>query len=595
MKKQQSKLILISIVVLFLLSGYCSAQKTISERTYQHIHFLADDSLKGRKPGTPECLTAARYIRDNFKSYGLQLLADNGFQYFNVVTEVNIGDNNSLSINGNDLKINEDFTPLSFSGNGKLEAEAFFVGYGFDLKKDSLIWNDYKDLDVKGKWVVILRGDPDPDNRNSLFIPFSDERDKVLTAADKGASGVIFVSGVKVNDKDELESIYYDKSESGAGIPVIQITRAKANLLLEDQNQTIENLENKIITSHQPYSFIIPKIIKGETEVIPNRVRTQNVIAMIPGTDKTLQNEVIVVGAHYDHLGMGGPGSGSRVPDTIAVHNGADDNASGVAGILELARLLSQKKGGIKRSIVFISFSAEELGLIGSKYFVDHPLPQGKKIVAMINLDMIGRFNYQTQELTIGGTGTSKEALDILKDLGTVHHLNLLYSPDGYGPSDHASFYTKDIPVFFITTGANEDYHTPADDADKINYPGTERIVKFLYDLVLNVADRPQDLTFQEAGPKGRSKYGYRFKVTLGIMPGFGESETPGLRVDGVHEGGPAFNGGMEKGDIIVAINGKPISNIYDYMFWLKKLEPGQTITVDVIRDNKKKVLLIQL
>jgi hypothetical protein len=292
-------------------------------------------------------------------------------------------------------------------------------------------------------------------------------------------------------------------------------------------------------------------------------------------------------------LGLGGPESGSRAIDTTGIHNGADDNASGVAGILELAEKIVAE-GSFKRSVIVVAFGAEEMGLIGSKYFVKHAPVPVKNIKAMINFDMIGRLDKDSRSIMIGGTGTALESEDLLNSIAK-DDLAMGFSPEGYGPSDHAAFYSENIPVFFISTGAHTDYHTPQDDAEFLNYPGQKEVLEFSYDLIAELADRDDALTFQEAGPKERTKQGYRFKVTLGIMPDFTSSEDNGLGVGGVKKDGPAYKGGMLKGDIIVAMDGLPVKNIYDYMNRLKKFESGQVITVDVIREERKKVLIIQL
>jgi len=328
--------------------------------------------------------------------------------------------------------------------------------------------------------------------------------------------------------------------------------------------------------------------------VILKKERAQNVVAMLKGSNPALAGQYIIIGAHYDHLGMGGQGSGSRMPDTVAVHYGADDNASGVAGVIELAEKLASEKGNIGRSIVFMAFDAEEMGLIGSKYFVENPLVDLEEVIAMINFDMIGRLK-PAKTVAIGGTGTSEETEQLLKDLEKNSGLEFKLSPEGFGPSDHAAFYNKDIPVFFISTGAHGDYHTPYDNVEAINALGEVMVVKFAEKLVKELANRDDMLTFQEAGPKTRARHGYNFKVTFGIMPDFTSTENDGLRVDAVRGDGPAFAGGMEKGDKIVAIDGKSVGNIYDYMGRLKNLEAGQIVTVDVIRNGKVEVLLIQL
>jgi len=236
------------------------------------------------------------------------------------------------------------------------------------------------------------------------------------------------------------------------------------------------------------------------------------------------------------------------------------------------------------------------MGLLGSKYFVNNCPVDIENIVAMFNFDMIGRFRPDEKALMVGGTGTSVETVEILDSMADDLSFDLAYSSEGFGASDHAAFYGKDIPVFFITTGAHEDYHTPFDDTDRINYKGSVSVAKFAYDLLIEVANRDDALTFQEAGPKERPGGGRRgFKVVLGIMPDFASQESNGLGVDAVRPDGPAYRGGMLKGDRIVALNGKTVTNIYDYMIRLKELKPGDLITVDVIRNEEIQVLIVQL
>jgi hypothetical protein len=302
-----------------------------------------------------------------------------------------------------------------------------------------------------------------------------------------------------------------------------------------------------------------------------------------------------VLGAHYDHLGFGGPGSGSRQPDTVAIHYGADDNASGVSAMIELAEKLSLSGPPLPCSFLFIAFGAEEEGLLGSKYFMEHSLIPVSNIRLMINLDMIGRL--QSRSLQIGGTGTALETDSILTVLQLSDSVNITRSPEGSGPSDHASFYAKDIPVLFFTSGPHSDYHTPYDRPDRIDLNGMIRISDFVYDLLVDFGRMEVPLTFRESGPKVRpaGKYG-RMKVTLGIMPDFMDSDDhEGMRVDMVTPGRPAALGGMKKGDYIIAIEGKPIENVYDYMFRLSKVEPGHQIVVTVLRNEEKLDLLIQL
>ncbi len=560
-----------------------------------HVSFLASDDLKGRYTGTPGSHAASEYIRNQFRAAGLKLMEEDGFQSFEVVVNVSAGVNNSFTVNGKAAISGTDFTPFSFSKNASLEASVVFAGYGFEIAQDSLAWNDYESIDVTGKWVMILRSDPEYDKQESRFVLFADDRDKVLIARDKGAAGVIFVSGKKFDSGDELVPMYFDKTQSTAGLPVFHVKRALADEILSPSGTTVDSLESSLISAMKPNSFAVNSIVAATSEVIQEKVMARNVIGMLEGSDPALKNSYVVIGAHYDHLGMGGAGSGSRLMDSLAIHNGADDNASGVAGMIELATFLASQKPAPMRSVIFIAFDSEELGLLGSKYFTGHPPVNLREIVAMLNFDMIGRMKKEDPAVMIGGTGTSTESEDLLHSLDTGNiHLN--FSPEGFGPSDHAAFYAENIPVFFFSTGAHEDYHTPDDDWDRLNYEGEQQLMEIAGQLTLKIANNDFPLTFQEAGPKEQAgRAGYRFKVTLGIMPDFTSTVETGLGVGGVKKDGPAFKGGMLKGDVITAIDGKQINDIYDYMNRLKKLQPGQRISVDVMRNNKKEVLIIQL
>ncbi|MCD4746301.1 MAG: M20/M25/M40 family metallo-hydrolase, partial [Bacteroidales bacterium] len=406
---------------------------------------------------------------------------------------------------------------------------------------------------------------------------------------------VLFVSGLEFDKEDKLVSLYFERSSFNAGLPVINITRDVANKLLEQKGKKIEDLEKEINNNLKPASFEISTLLTTSTEVFQEKVTTQNVVGLLEGNDPNLKNEFIIIGGHYDHLGMGGPGSGSRKPDTIAVHYGADDNASGIAGIIEIAEKLAANRKELKRSVIVIAFGAEEMGLLGSKNFTNNPLVDLNQVKAMFNFDMLGRLNPDSKVLIIGGTGTSKESESILNKSAEKSIITLKFSPEGYGPSDHTSFYAEDIPVFFISTGAHQDYHTPEDNIDKIDFNGAKTVADFSYELIADVINRKNSLTFQQAGPKRKLRHAGKLKVALGIMPDFTHTENDGLCVAAVSEGGPAQSGGMIKGDIITALDGKSVNNIYDYMNRLKKIKPGQTVIVDILRDGEKIVLLIQL
>lgn len=587
--------ILISFLFLLLSLGSQGQQTTIDTQDLQkHLSFLASDSLKGRFPGTAEDAVAGNYIRDFFREKGLKLAGDGGFQSFNVVTSVEASPNNSLSIAGVEGTYGKDFSLYAFSSNASLSGEVVFAGFGIAVQTDELKWNDYSQIDVKDKWVLVLRGDPEPTNNDSKFIPYADARSKALFAKDRGAKGLLVIGGKQNDPKDELVPLLFERSVISAGLPVIDLKRSWAAPLLFQQGIAIDSLESLMMKGENPVGYAVLPMVSAHAELVRNEVTTRNIMAMIPGSDPVLKSEYVVIGAHYDHLGFGGQGSGSRTPDTVAVHHGADDNGSGTVGLMELAASLAQYKGQLKRSVMFVAFSAEEMGLLGSKYFVGHtPMPK-ENIVAMLNMDMIGRLN-EKNSIVIGGTGTSLETEALLKEIGTGHPLSLSMSPEGFGASDHASFYAENIPVMFFSTGAHADYHTPSDTWDRINYPGIAEVISLVSDVAVNLLNRDTNLTFQEAGPKERTTGRRGFKVTLGIMPDFTSTSSDGLGVGGVTKGGPADKAGMLKGDQIVAVDGMPVGTIYDYMNRLKQLKPGQRVNVDVVREGKVVILIVDL
>ncbi len=577
------------------LSSQNQSEFTVKE-IKDHVYFLASDSLKGRKPGTEGGRIAADYIRDDLVRSGLKTIGDDGFQYFSVTTSVESGDSNHLIINGYNALPGVDFKPMNFSTNASITAEVIFAGYGIEIDHDSLKWNDYNGLDVDGKFVMVLRGDPEPSNDSSLFISYGNDRDKVLTAKDRNAAGIIFVNGKNSSTSDNLTKNTFDRVTASAGLPAINITRAVADSIIGNGNSILD-IEDEIITKKNFIGFNTHNSIDISTDLRRMEVKTQNIIAIIEGSDDKLKDEYVVIGAHYDHLGMGGHGSGSRNPDTIAIHNGADDNASGVAAILEISEKLYSERGELRRSIVIMAFGAEEMGLLGSQFFTTEPLIDLNNIVLMVNFDMVGRFDDQTRSLMIAGTGTAEQMEDILLSHEKNTDMNFAHSPEGYGASDHASFYGAGVPVMFFFTGAHDDYHTPKDDAHKINYEGEREIIDFAYPIIVEVANSDERLTYKEAGAKvkqsGRGRGG--LKVKFGIMPDFASTENNGLGVGGVTPDGPAYYAGMKKGDKIVAIEGLPVTNIYDYMARLKKLKPGQRVSVDIMRNGKKKILMILL
>jgi len=582
--------ILLSVYLPLSCTGQVTREITPGELK-DHVKYLSSDSLKGRMTGSSGDSLAAVYIRKQLEKAGLIPLTGNGFQKFSVTDKVVVGERNRLQFDGQIFKLSDDFMPFAFSGNYSLEAPVVFAGYGFTIDTDSLKWNDYENYDVKGKWVLVLRGDPEPEKSVSGFIPFNSDRDKAMTAKDLGASGVLFVSGPANDAEDTFDAPA--QGDYSVEIPVLRIKRNVANLILKKTNNTVEELEKKINTTKRQAAFNTETIVNAGSEVIRKASLTRNVVMFLPGEDESLKKEYVIIGAHFDHLGMGG--SSSRAGDTVAVHHGADDNASGVSGMIELAERFALTKGSHKRSLVFIAFSGEESGLLGSKYFADNPLIDLTSVNAMINLDMVGRLR-DSSSLQIGGVGTAEGLKAIVSSPADTNLIKLTFAEEGYGPSDHSSFYGKNIPVLFFSTGAHLDYHTPGDTWDKINYEGMKEVSDLVFRITEELANTPERLKFREAGPKIEINRAIRRRgVTLGIMPDFAGNVKNGLRADLVTPGKPAALGGMKKGDIITSINGKTINNIQDYMFRMSQLRHGETISVEVLRNGKKEVLLIQL
>jgi len=589
------KQILISISAIILLASCTGTPENpdITENELlQHVSFLASDSLKGRLPGSAEDILAAEYIASEFKKAGLSFLSDGGLQTFEVVTDLEQGENNSMLLGSAELEAGVDYSPFPFTANSSLESEVVFAGYGFDLDREDIKWNDYDGLEVSGKWVIVLRGNPEIDSTTSLFHSYSNERDKAMVASDRGAGGILFVSGPAYSQDEPLTDL--GNREGKVGIPAIHISRKTADIILEKTGESIESLEKQLHENRKPASLSTSTLLKASADVNPTLTNTYNVVGYLEGKDPLRKDEFIVMGAHYDHLGMGGQGSSSRRQDTIAPHNGADDNASGVAALIEVAEKLARGEKKPSNSFIFIAFGAEEMGLLGSKYYVDNPLFPIEDVRIMLNMDMVGRL--RNQQVQVGGVGTTTQSEDIVMNQVARDSLKISTTREGYGASDHTSFYGKDIPVLFITTGAHTEYHTPEDDVESLNLPGMVSVSDYVFELADYVDQMEETLVFQEAGPKVRYSGRHGRRIALGIMPDFTDTdEEPGMRVDNVNPGQPAFLGGMKKGDYIMAIEGKPVNGIYDYMHRLSKMSKGQIIVVRVKRNDTNLDLLIQL
>lgn len=562
------KLYQFSVLLVFIHPYLSFSQSPDTALVYRWVNVLASDSLEGRLTGSLGEKKASTFLVHEFQSMGLIGPQHGGMQEFDVITGLKLGEMNYMCNGECPGETGTDYMPASFSASADVEAELVDAGYGFHLHLDTLKRNDYEGLNIKGKIVIIRKGVPD--NAPDWLREHATDREKVMMATDLGAAGVVIVLPSDI----KLPELHYDKVGTAVSIPVMYVTQEHGQCLVGSKNLN----KLRIAVSLEP---VIAK--------------AKNVWGLLPGSDPSLKDEYIVIGAHYDHLGWGGAGSGSRMPDTVAIHYGADDNASGVAGLGAVAQYFIKNHIQPRRSLLFVSFSGEEMGLLGSAAFMENPPVPREKIVAMINFDMIGRLNRKTLAISIGGTGTSAESQAILDSLLASIPLKATYSPEGFGPSDHASFYAKNIPVFYFNSGIHTDYHTPFDRPEKINYSGLVSISEAGARLALTLANRSHGLTFREAGPKSRTSGRQGLKVTLGIMPDFTAGDIKGLRVAGVTPGGPASRAGMQKGDIITALDGKPVNDIYEYMNRLKSFHKGQRINVDVKRGTEDVVLIVEL
>ncbi|MFN3561552.1 MAG: M28 family peptidase [Chloroherpetonaceae bacterium] len=552
-----------------------------------YVKTLASDAFEGRAPGTTGGHLATVYVQQKFAEYGLEPFPSlpNYLQPFSVTTSLKAGERNSIALKTRQMfHLGMDFTPLGYSANGKAESkQVVFVGYGISTDK----YDDYKDVDVKGKIVVMMRYSPDGDNPHSDFFEHASVWKKLTTAREKGAIGVLIFTGER-NGDDKLLDISRDKLAGDAGIPAMNITRALAAKALMTKPQVLAQIQQKIDQTKQPSSFALNSFVSMQTEIVRVKAETYNVIGYLPA--RTPSDEYLVVGAHYDHIGYGGPGSGSLAPDEKKIHYGADDNASGTSGLLELARYFANRRYTLKRNLVFMAFGAEEMGLLGSAHFVNHPVFPLEKTIAMLNMDMIGRM--KDSALAISGIGTAKEFEELCK-AENREQFKLKLSPDGFGPSDHSSFYAKNIPVLFFFTGNHANYHKPTDTWEKINYADETRVVRYISRLIekLDANPRPTFTKAQsETAQASRSSIG-GFRVSFGSIPNYSE-EVEGVLLDGVREGSVAEKAGLKAGDIIVKMGNKDIRNVYDYTDAIKNLKPGDTITVVVKRSGETLSLL---
>ncbi|MDF1544621.1 MAG: M20/M25/M40 family metallo-hydrolase [bacterium] len=558
---------IVALTLFSLISTCLTAQSATylpdADSVMAHVMVLADDSLEGREVGEPGELKAAQYIAKQFEKAGLEPAGDNGtyLQSFGFIKAIDFGTNNHLTINGMGLQLAEDFVPLKQSWSGSFDFDgAVFVDYGIKTGDSASDYNDYAEKTVEGKAVIIKRFSPSSEeNPHVDFSSYSSLTDKIRMALDQKAAGIIFVT--PEGETDTLSEIS----------PAFIAEKSIPIFLLRNSGMEKAGIELANPDIHS---------IAGELELVRTRDTGYNVIGLVPAKSDT----TIILGAHYDHLGWGTPSSLYR-GDEPMIHNGADDNASGTAALIELARHYSSQKESLRHSFQFVAFSGEEAGLLGSSHVAKNEQFDPTMTRVMLNMDMIGRVKDQDNELAIMGTGTSTEFPEFFETY-EAEGLKITKKESGTTPSDNTMFYNRSIPSLMFFTGAHSDYHRPTDDADKIDADGIVKVANVVASIADYVDSLPGPLTFQKTkDPEGAGKRRSRFSVSLGVMPDY-VAEVKGLKIDGVTPEKPAAVAGIQEGDIVIRLGEYGIGDIYEYMNALGKFRKGDSCQVIYVRGS---------
>jgi hypothetical protein len=581
----------------------------VNPQTYlDDVRYLASPELKGRATGSPELEKAAAYIASQFQSFGLKPADGKNFEVpFPVTLGATLGPNNAFSYRDagqkGTLKQGQDFEPFSFSSVGRLSGQVVFAGYGITAKEYN--YDDYAGLDVTGKIVLIIRHEPQERDEKSVFqgkklTSHATFIEKAVNAKMHGARGVIFINDVVTHSgEDKLEKLGETGGPRDAGVFFVQVKAPLAERWLAAEGRDLRQLSEEIDRDLKPRSFPLSKLeVDLDVDLIHETKTVHNVAAFLPGAT----SEYIIIGAHYDHLGLGDEHSlAPGLKGTI--HPGADDNASGTAGVIELARWFS-KQSQPQRGVLFMTFAGEELGLLGSEWYVKNPILPLENAVAMINLDMIGRIREGKVFLSGVETGsTFAKLLDQVK-LSPPLHFDMTGKNSGTNmndASDHASFVSKQIPVLFFFSGLHADYHKPGDTADKIDAPDAAKLLDYVANLAEHIAASPDRPSFVRvarppAGPVSGGNNVSGYGPDFGSIPDFDEPPK-GVRFADVREGSPAAKAGLRGGDILIAFDGKDISNLYDFTYALRDHKPGDLVPVKVLRGDQTieaKVLLTE-
>jgi hypothetical protein len=611
----------------FLASYGQAANDAAVARMQRDVTYLASDECEGRGVTTKGINLAADYIAGEFQKAGLKPAGPDGsyFQPFTLRAPAGtLGSPNTLALRGPleqriELAIGRDFQVVGMSGTGKLVAPVVFVGYGITAKEEKpkeaagnakpepgfAGYDDYANVDVAGKIVLLIRKTPRSDNRAAPFHPrmsdyFGALNLKLQNAEQHKAAAVIVVNAAGSDNADPLMSFSEFDRGPGGSIPMVQVHRSLADEMLRASlGRSLRELEQDIDRDLKPQSGPLSDWKAFvETHVGRDAVHVKNVIGVLEGAGP-LAKETVVIGAHYDHLGYG-RFFGSMAPANVqgkAIHHGADDNGSGSTAVMELARRFGQIPNRQGRRLVFMTFSGEESGLLGSQHYCANPIFSLADTVAMVNLDMVGRLRPDNEthkdRLIVYGTGTGTNFDKELESLNAKYDFQLKKFPGSAPMSDQHSFYNKQIPVYFFFTDLHQDYHRPSDTADKINLAGMEKItdmVEHLVDYLQNVPERPHFTKVAGSNPDRPRGQG----PTLGIAPSYSDAGE-GVLVDGVTEGRPAAKAGIKSGDRIVELAGQSVKNLSAYMTIMNAQKKGEKLDVTVLRSGKKVAIKVTL
>lgn len=589
-----------------------SADESSVERLRKDLTYLTSDECEGRGAQTQGLQKAAEYIAGEFKKAGLKPAGAGGsyFQPYRMQAGKAKHIASTVRLHGPlgqqiELKPGDHFQTVGLAASGEVSAPVVFVGYG--LTDGELKYDDYKGIDVAGKVVVIMRKTPYPGSTHAAFGGNRSNQlgalnSKVVTADLAKAAAILFVNDRDTaRDEDKLMPFDYTaEADVPAKIPSVHIRRTVLDAMLQASLATnLATVEREIDRTGKPMSVPLTGWTASvDVSVDRPTVDVRNVVAVVPGRG-LLAKEYVIVGAHYDHLGRGERGSLERdAKKKTDIHHGADDNGSGTVSILELARRFAEKKDYEGRTLVFMTFSGEEQGLLGSRHFCNNPTIALDQAAAMVNLDMVGRVrpdkDSKKDKIEVGGLGSAKIFGPLVEELNKKFDFKISKTDSAFGPSDHTSFAEKKVPVFFFFTGLHEQYHKPSDTVDTINFSGMRKVVDMCEDLIAKLATLPERPQYVQTARQ--SMGGARGNIPrIGIMPGnYNEGEDKGVLVGGVSKGGPAEKGGLKEGDFIVEIAGKPVKNMTAYMTVLGGVKRGEPVELTIERKGVRQKVTVK-